>query len=66
MAGTASNMRRIRRVILNLIRDHILCKNIQFSIRQFRSMINIIVTETRRMIEDLLFFPQSGAVHSIE
>ena len=52
---------------IDWIGDQIVYKNIQFSMRQLRSMIHGLVTETRRMMmEDLLFVSQLGAVLSIE
>ena len=52
---------------IDWIGDQIVYKNLQFSMRQFRSMIHGLVTETRRiMMEDLLFVPQLGAVPAIQ
>ena len=52
---------------IDWIGDQIVYKIIQFSMRQFRSMIHGLVTESRRMMmENLLFVPQLGAVPSIE
>ena len=52
---------------IDWIGDQIVYKNIQFSMRQFRSIIHGLITETRRlMMEDLLFVPQLRAVPSIE
>ena len=52
---------------IDWIGDQIVYKNIQFSMRQFRSIIHGLIIETRRlMMEDLLFVPQLRAVPSIE